>query len=96
MIETTNKDKYLGIVMDNRLTFEDHINEKINKANQVLGISRRFSVHLYAENSKYLYKTTVRTLLEYENRVWSPYRKKDITSIDNVRRRVIKLLPGLK
>jgi len=33
--------KDLGVIFDKRLTFGDHMHEKINKANNVLGIVKR-------------------------------------------------------
>ena len=41
-----DKEKDIGVVIDNELTFEDHLNEKINKANSILGIIRRTFMHL--------------------------------------------------
>ena len=33
--------KDIGVVIDNQLNFEDHMNEKINKANSIMGLIRR-------------------------------------------------------
>ena len=42
-----------------------------------------------------LYKTLIRPILDYGNTVWFPTLKKDIRAIENVQRRVTKILPEL-
>ena len=39
-LEQTEVEKDLGLNIDNSLTFEYHLNEKVNKANQIIGIIR--------------------------------------------------------
>ena len=88
--------KDLGITIDTQLSFQNHIQDKVNKANRVMGMIRRSFSHLNKEIFKQLYKSQVRPHLEYAQAAWSPYRKKDITAIENVQRRATKLIPGLK
>ena len=38
----------------------------------------------------------MRPNLEYANSIWSPYKIKDISAIENVQRRATKLIPSLK
>ena len=46
VIDKVDKIKDLGIVFDYRLKFDEHIDEKINKAYQMLGIIKRNFIHL--------------------------------------------------
>lgn len=95
-LDQVEKEKDLGIIIDNNLTFEDHMNGKINKANSVMGIIRRSFVHMDKEIFLRLYKALVRPHLEFGAIIWNPTRKKDITSIENVQRRSTRMIPGLK
>jgi len=47
--------------------------KKINKAYAMLGIIKRNFVYLSEEAFVSLYKTLVRSHLEYANSVWNPY-----------------------
>ena len=42
--------KDLGLIVDNNLTFSKHILEKVNKANQIMGLIRRTFVFLDKHN----------------------------------------------
>ena len=88
-LEHGEKEKDIGVAIDSKLTFEHHMNEKINKTNSTMDL-------INEETFLLLYKTLVRPHLEYANALWSPYKIKDITTIENVQRRATKLVPSLK
>ena len=67
--------RYLGIVFDYRLKFDEHIDEKINKAYQMLGIIKRNFIHLTPDSFVVLYKSIVRSHLEYSECVWNPHHQ---------------------
>jgi hypothetical protein len=60
---TSEKD--LGLIIDNGLKFDMHINAVINKANRVMGIIRDTFQRLEADIFKLLFTTLVRPILEY-------------------------------
>ena len=91
-LEMVSEEKDLGITIDRSLTCAKHIGEKVTKANQVMGMIRRFFVHIDQENFKWLFKLIVRPHLEYANAIWNPVMKKDITSIENVQRHATKMV----
>jgi len=49
-----NSDKDLGIIIDPALTFSQHINSQVGKANRILGIIRRSYQHIDKISFKYL------------------------------------------
>ena len=57
--------KDLGVVFDLRLKFDEHIDEKVNKAYQMLGIIKRNFIHLTPDSFVILHKALVRSHLEY-------------------------------
>ena len=78
----TSMEKDLGITVDKTLSFEDHMNTKIKKANSMMGMIRRGFQFLNRKNFTPLYKTMVRSGLEYGGAVWSPYKMKDIEKVE--------------
>ena len=95
-VQHTSQEKDVGITFDEQLTFEHHLNEKINKSNSIVGIIRRTFEYLDQSNFVHLYRSLVRPHLEYANQIWAPHLKKHITAIENVQRRATKLVPSLK
>jgi hypothetical protein len=75
----------IGVVIDEELSFDKHICEKVNKANSIFAVLRRTFRNLNADIFLPLYKTLVRTQLDYANSIWTPCKKKYIDKIESVR-----------
>jgi hypothetical protein len=95
-LEITEVEKDLGVYVDSRLKFSDHIEQCVNKSNKLLGLIRRSYEYLDGPTLTQLFTSLIRPHLEYGNVVWSPRYKKDHTLVENVQRRATKLVPGLK
>ena len=87
--------KDLGIIVDENLRFSNHMIDKVNKANQIMGIIRRTMVYLNRQNLNLLYTSLVQSRLEYGNVVWNPFLKSDITLIEKVQRRATRYVPDI-
>jgi hypothetical protein len=95
-IERVQKEKDIGVTIESELTFESHICEKVNKATSIFGALRRECRYLDKKLFIPLYKTMVRTQLDYATSVWAPYKKKHIDMIENVQKRATKQIPRIK
>ena len=82
--------------IDSNLNFANHIQNQVNKANQIVGLTCRSFVYLDNCTFCLLFKALLRPHLENAQSVWTPYKKADIISIENVQKRVTKMLPTLK
>ena len=69
-LECVNEMKDLGVTIDSNLNFNSHIQCKVNKANQTMGMIRRAFTHLDKEMFLCLFKAFVRPQLEYANAAW--------------------------
>ena len=95
-LEHVFAEKDLGVVIDAELNFEEHMSEKINKANTVMGLIRRSFSFLDCQLFKKLYTTFVMPHLEYAHSVLSPHLLKHIINIiEYVQKRATKLVDGL-
>ena len=94
-LQYVESEKDIGVVIDNKLTFDNHISEKVNKANSIMGLIRRTMDYMDLSSFKLLYTALVRPHLEYANQIWSPHLVKHIEEIENVQRRATKQLPGM-
>lgn len=95
LMETT-VERDLGVWIDGNLTFREHILKTAKRANMMLGIIRRTFKSLDAKNLPPLYKTLVRSMLEYGNTAWSPQYRKEAMELENVQRRATRMIPDLK
>ncbi|KAK4311959.1 hypothetical protein Pmani_016590 [Petrolisthes manimaculis] len=68
-IQRSDQEKDIGVVIDDTLTFSDHLAEKINKANRIVGLMRRTFTNLEPETFKPLFTALVRPHLEYANQI---------------------------
>jgi len=84
--------KDLGVMMSSDLSFDDHIYDKINMANKMLGIVRRNFADLDTNSFLLIYKSMIRSHLEYAGSVWNPYKKGLINDIENIQKRATKLI----
>ena len=71
--------KDLGVIFDSHLKFKLHISDKVNKAYSILEINFTF---LDKDSFIVLYKSMVRSHLEYANCIWYPYTVQDIKTLE--------------
>ena len=96
VLAKTTCEKDLGVNIDNKLTFNEHIVTQVKKARGTAGVINRSIINKIPKVMLPLYKSMVRTNLEYANVVWSPYTKKNINLIESVQRHYTKKIIGLK
>lgn len=95
-LDTISEEKDLGVIVDDALKFDRHTESQVNKANKVLGLIRRSYENLDMDSFKLLYKSLVRSHLEYCNAVTYPQLEKQAKLLEGVQRRATKLVPGTK
>jgi hypothetical protein len=64
---------HLGVIMDEKMNFSEHVDVMVGKVFAMLGFIRRLSFEIRDPYTlKSLYTTLVRPKLEYASCVWSP------------------------
>ena len=59
-VSETNSQKHLGVVLDNRLSFEDHLKVILNKVNKTIGLLRKLHNILPRSALLIIYKSFIR------------------------------------
>ena len=67
----------LGVLIDDKLHFSDHVYDKVHKRYYMLGLIKRNFEHLDSQTFVQLYKSLVRSNLEYAVIVWNPHKELD-------------------
>ena len=79
--------KYLGVTIEDDLSWTKHIDITTRKANQTFGFPKRnIRVHNKAIKSV-AYKTLVRLQLDYTSTIWYSYTTTDVNKVEAVQRR---------
>jgi hypothetical protein len=80
----------LGVLMDTKLSFKQHIDHVISKAKLILGfIKRQTREYRCPFVSKSLYCALARSILEYGCTVWFPYTMTDSRRIESVQKQFL-------
>ena len=90
LIRKVTKAKYLGVTLNNKLTWNNHIANITGKANSVYGFMHRNFNNCPSKIKSALYKSMIRPILEYAGNVWSPHCDKDIQCMERVQRRAAR------
>ena len=93
-LEQVKNMKDLGVTFTNDFSFKDHVYEKSNKAYQMIGIINRNFRELDRGSFLLIYKSLVRSHLEYANSVWNPHLKYLIEDIEKFKKGPQKWLQG--
>jgi len=76
--------KYLGITIDSRLSFNEHVVITCKKANSILAfICRNFRSYQRKIKTD-LYLTYVKLILDYSVSVWAPHTNRAINQLDSI------------
>jgi hypothetical protein len=96
VLENVKSMNDLGVTVDTELNFKTHIHDKINKAYQMLGIISRNFKDIDKRSFLLLYKSLVRSVVEFASSVWNPHNAGLISDLEKVQKRATKLIPTCK
>ena len=91
-LETVKSHTYLGVELNHKLTWADHINSTASKANRVLGLLRRNLYSCSAAVKETAFKTLVRPKLEYCASIWDPHHQNHKDRLEAVQRRAARFV----
>jgi hypothetical protein len=81
----------LGVILDSKLSFREHIDSVVNKGSALFGFVKRLSREFRDPYLlKVLFVTYVRSQLEYANCVWQPFYVTHFNRIERIQEKFIK------
>jgi hypothetical protein len=86
--------KYLGITLTDTLSFTDHIDNIVKKANSVLALLKRNFSQSPRGTRKRLYMSLVLPILESGSCSWDPYLKGDVLRLEKAQNRAARFVEG--
>ncbi|XP_072178279.1 uncharacterized protein [Diadema setosum] len=91
-LANTNTAKYLGIHIQNNLSWNHHINQVAKKANSTSAFLQR-NIHACPRKIKVLcYLTLLRPIMEYASIIWDPFTQVNINRLEMVQRRYVRFV----
>ena len=91
-LEEIKSDKYLGIIIDNKLSFNQHTDEIVKKTSTLLNLCRR-NLYMCDQHTKELaYNAIVRPHLDYASTAWNHHTLRNIDKIESIQRRAARFI----
>ena len=84
--------KYLGVIIDSKLSFNKHADMICKKANSTLAFLRRNLYHCQRNVKVDAYQTYVRPILEYAVTAWASYTQRNINKIKSIQQRAARFV----
>ena len=69
-IKLSSNQKHLGLTLDSKILFNEHINDKIHQANKGFGLLRKLQTFLPRNRLLTIYKLFIRSLLDYADVIY--------------------------
>ena len=91
-IKHTDTFKYLGVVLDDTLSFNDHVDYVRMKVSKILGMFSRIRPSLTLEAANRLYKAMVLPVLDYCDAVWHECGQGNSDKIERLQRRAARII----
>ena len=79
-VEAISLQKHLGLILDERLNFNEHLESKINKCYKIIGFLKRLANKLPRDVLLRTYKSFVRSHLDYRDIVYDKPNSESFTS----------------
>ena len=92
-IKKISKCKTLGVIIDDKLSWKDHINEISAKVSKGLGIMRRIKTFV-TQVMQSIYNSLILPYFDYCNMVWENTTKYNLQKIQKMQNRAARILTG--
>ena len=82
----------LGLSIDSKITWTSHLSNICRRAGQRLGALRKLANKLDAKGRANIYKTQVRSIMEYSCLAWMNASQTTLSQLDIIQRKALKII----
>ena len=94
-VQQCSSQKHLGLFLDNKLDFNKHLDEKINKCNKIIGMMKKLSPSVFRQSLLTIYKLFVRPVLDYADIIYDkPHKGSFIEKIEPMQYNACLVITG--
>jgi len=91
-LDTVSKAKYLGVILDLKLSFNHHVDTTCKKTNSVLAFIRRNLKHCHRRVKIDVYNSFVKPILYYAAPVWIPHTTSYINKLEAIQKHAARFI----
>ena len=91
-LPTVNELEILGVTIDSKLTWSKHLSTISTRAGQKLGALRKVANKLDAVGRATVYKSQVRSVMEYASLSWMNASPTNLCQLDNIQKKALKVI----
>ena len=93
-LEIVPSAKYLGLLVDSKLSFNAHVDATTKKANSTRAFLSRNFYHCNQKIKEATYMTYLRPKVEYAAAAWDPHIQRNIKKVEQVQRSSARFVTG--
>ena len=94
VLEVVESAKYLGVYLDSKINFNNHIDAITKEAKGVRAFLWRNLSRTTRNIKATSYKTYIRIIVEYASVCWNPHTQKNIKKVEQMRRSSARYVTG--
>jgi len=91
-LQVVEEHHYLGILLDNKLSWTPHISSLCSKANRLLGFLHRTLHHYPSHLKEHACKQIVLPSIEYYSFIWDPHQQTSIHKLEMIQCRAARFV----
>ena len=91
-LKRTQKAEYLGLTLDEKLSWNSHIDKICGRANSKINFLKRNISNCPKEIKEKCYNVFVRPMLEYCATVWDPHTQQNINKLEQIQKRACRFV----
>ena len=92
LIERVSEFKYLGVVLDESLSWTAHVKYILGKAGKRVGMLSRIRTNVTTNTAHLIYKSFILPVIDYCDTVWNCCGKVDSDNLEKLHRRAARLI----